>query len=113
MFRLMILIGFIFAVPCTASADTSPARLYLSDPNPVSLSLNQPVTGCVLNGIIVHPVAQPAERVIWFSERVCGRHKTPVSYVTDILHTPDNMIHKGEKLHISPAKVTLLPTKPL
>lgn len=96
MSRLMILIGFIFAVPCTASADTAPARLYLSDPHPVSISLDEPATGCAMKGIIVHPVAQPAERVIWFSERICGQHKMPVSYVTDILHTPDNVIHKGE-----------------
>ena len=110
MSRLLTLIGCTLLV---ASAGASSARIYLSDPHPVSLSLDEPATGCVMTGIIVHPVAQPAERVIWFTERVCGQHKTKVSYVTGILNAPDNMIHKGEKLHYTPADVTLLQTNNL
>lgn len=96
-----------------ASAGASSVRIYLSDPHPVSISLDEPATGCAMTGIIVHPVAKPAERVIWFKERVCGQHKTQVSYVTGILNAPDNMIHKGEQLHVTPANVKLLQTNNL
>lgn len=109
MSKLLLLIG----CALTASAGAAPVQIYLSDPHPVSFSLDEPATGCALTGTVVHPVAQPAERVIWFTERVCGQHKTKVSYVSGILNAPDGVIHKGEKLHITPANVKLLQTSNL
>lgn len=94
-------------------ASELPTRILLADPLPVNVSLDEPATGCVMSGIVVHPVEQLAARVIWFNERICHARKFTVSYVSGILRTPDDKIHKGEKFHVEPAKVQLIDTRNL
>ncbi|HDT3984190.1 TPA: hypothetical protein QHM08_005424 [Klebsiella pneumoniae subsp. pneumoniae] len=59
-------------------------------------------------GVIVHPVDRPAAKVAWFSERICGKKRYPVSFISDEISAPHNVIHKGEKFHVTPAQVNLL-----
>ncbi|BCY60916.1 hypothetical protein TUM12131_51190 (plasmid) [Klebsiella pneumoniae] len=58
-------------------------------------------------GVIVHPVDRPAAKVAWFSERICGKKRYPVSFISDEISAPHNVIHKGEKFHVTPAQVNL------
>jgi hypothetical protein len=47
-------------------------------------------------GVIVHPVDRPAAKVAWFSERICGKKRYPVSFISDEISAPHNVIHKGK-----------------
>ncbi|HFQ7030074.1 TPA: hypothetical protein ACHSMM_004515 [Yersinia enterocolitica] len=105
----LCLLGYSLIVDATEL----PTRVLLADPQPVNVSLDEPATGCVMSGIVVHPVEQLAARVIWFNERICHARKFTVSYVSGILTPPDDKIHKGEKFHVEPAKVQLMSTKNL
>ncbi len=49
-------------------------------------------------GVIVHPVDPPAAKVAWFSERICGKKRYPVSFISDEISAPHNVIHKGGKV---------------
>ncbi|WKG93818.1 hypothetical protein QYQ34_26960 (plasmid) [Klebsiella pneumoniae] len=51
-------------------------------------------------GVIVHPVDRPAAKVAWFSERICGKKRYPVSFISDEISAPHNVIHKGEKFQL-------------
>lgn len=65
------------------------------------------------SGCPVHPLDRPAAKVAWFSERICGKKRYPVSFISDEISAPDNVIHKGETFHVTPAQVNLLDAQSL
>lgn len=89
-------------------AKSLPVRLFYNDQAQVKISLDEPSTGCVMSGVLVHPVERPIAKVVWFSERVCGKKIYPVSFISNEIDAPDNTIHKGETINVSPAEVTIL-----
>ncbi|ECS7744009.1 TPA: hypothetical protein KCH32_004146 [Escherichia coli] len=90
-----------------------PVKFFYRDTVPVNITLDEPATGCSMAGIIVHPLDRPAAKVAWFSERICGNKRYPVSFISDEISAPDNVIHKGEKFHVTPAQVNLLDAQSL
>ncbi|WP_234728001.1 hypothetical protein [Escherichia coli] len=94
-------------------AATPPVKFFYRDTVPVNITLDEPATGCSMAGIIVHPLDRPAAKVAWFSERICGNKRYPVSFISDEISAPDNVIHKGEKFHVTPAQVNLLDAQSL
>lgn len=103
----IIFIGLTLITAATQAA-APPVRFFYRDTVPVKLTLDEPATGCVMSGVIVHPLERPAARVAWFSERICGKKHYPVSLVSDEITAPDNVIHKGETFHVMPAQVNIL-----
>ncbi|HHD8103949.1 TPA: hypothetical protein ACOXWE_004558 [Salmonella enterica] len=93
---------------CIAAADAAQTRYFFRDPGAIKISLDEPATGCRMNGQMIHPIEKPAAKVIWFTERECGTRKQAVSLVSDELDAPDNVIHKGHKMHVVPAKVEIV-----
>ncbi|EBK3897058.1 hypothetical protein JYC24_004630 [Escherichia coli] len=94
-------------------AAVPPVKFFYRDTVPVNITLDEPATGCSMAGIIVHPLDRPAAKVAWFSERICGNKRYPVSFISDEISAPDNVIHKGEKFHVTPAQVNLLDAQSL
>ncbi|HDZ7088265.1 TPA: hypothetical protein RUL36_004515 [Escherichia coli] len=94
-------------------AAAPPVKFFYRDTIPVSITLDEPATGCSMAGVIVHPLERPAAKVAWFSERICGKKRYPVSFISDEITAPDNVIHKGEKFHVTPAQVNLLDAQSL
>ncbi|HAS1743234.1 hypothetical protein ASV33_24335 [Enterobacter hormaechei subsp. xiangfangensis] len=95
-------------VAAATQAGVPPVKFFYRDTVPVSITLDEPATGCSMVGVIVHPVDRPAAKVAWFSERICGKKRYPVSFISDEISAPHNVIHKGEKFHVTPAQVNLL-----
>lgn len=104
--RVAIIWLAVFAVDTQAAA--APVKFFYRDTVPVSITLDEPATGCSMAGVIVHPLNKPAAKVAWFSERICGKKHYSVSFISDEIIAPDNVIHKGEKFHVTPAEVNLL-----
>lgn len=92
----------------TVHATALPVRFFFRDAVPVIIPLDEPATGCKMSGQIVHPVERPATRVVWFSERTCGKTRFAVSFISGEISAPDNIIHKGEKFNVTPAQVQIL-----
>lgn len=92
-------------------AKSLPVRIFYNDQAQVKISLDEPSTGCVMSGVLVHPVERPEAKVVWFSERICGKKISPVSYISNELNAPDNIIHKGDNINVTPAEVTILEAK--
>lgn len=61
-----------------------------------------------MSGQIVHPVERPAAKVVWFSERICGKARFAVSFISGEISAPDNIIYKGEKFNVTPVQVQIL-----
>lgn len=91
-------------------ATVSPVRFFFREAVPVIFYLDEPATGCKMSGQFIHPVERPAIRVAWFSERICGKARFAVSFISGEIIASDNIIHihKGEKFNISPAQVQIL-----
>lgn len=92
----------------TVHANALPVRFFFRDAVPVTIPLDEPETGCKVSGQIVHPVERPAARVVWFSERTCGKERFAVSLISGEISAPDNIIHKGAKFNVAPAQVQIL-----
>jgi len=92
----------------SVNATVSPVRFFFRDAVPVIIPLDEPATGCKMSGQIVHPVERPAAKVVWFSERICGRARFAVSFISGEISAPDNIIHKGENFNVTPAQVQIL-----
>lgn len=92
----------------TVHAAVLPVLFFFREAVPVTFSLDEPATGCKMSGQVVHPVERPAARVVWFSERVCGKSRFTVSFVSSEISAPDNIIHKGTKFDVTPAQVQIL-----
>lgn len=95
-------------VSFSTQAKSLPVRIFYNDQAQVKISLDEPSTGCVMSGVLVHPVERPEAKVVWFSERICGKKILPVSYISNELNAPDNIIHKGDNINVTPAEVTIL-----
>lgn len=105
---LKFLAPALFVFPLCAMAEQSQQRFYFNDANAVRVSLDEPGTGCVMSGVLVHPVAKPQKKFIWFNERSCGEKKNKVSFISNEITSPENRIHKGEQLHITPENVVIV-----
>lgn len=46
-----------------------PLTYYFKDSDSANISLDEPATGCVMTGILVHPVNKPETKVIWFNKK--------------------------------------------
>lgn len=92
----------------SVNATVSPVRFFFRDAVPVIIPLDEPATGCKMSGQIVHPVERPAAKVVWFSERICGKARFAVSFISGEISAPDNIIHKGKKFNVTPAQVQIL-----
>lgn len=64
-------------VSAATQAGVPPVKFFYRDTVPVSITLDEPATGCSMAGVIVHPVDRPAAKVAWFSERICGKKTLP------------------------------------
>lgn len=95
-------------VSFSTQAKSLPVRIFYNDQAQVKISLDEPSTGCVMSGVLVHPVERPEAKVVWFSEKICGNKITSVSYISNELNAPDNIIHKGDNINVRPAEVTIL-----
>lgn len=91
-----------------ASADAAQTRYFFREPGAIQISMDEPATGCRMNGQMIHPIEKPAAKVLWFTERQCGKRKQAVSFITDEIDAPDNVIHKGHKIHVKPAQVEIV-----
>ena len=95
-------------VSAATQAGVPPVKFFYRDTVPVSITLDEPATGCSMAGVIVHPVDRPAAKVAWFSERICGKKRYPVSFISDEISAPHNVNHKVEKFHVTTAQDNLL-----
>lgn len=93
---------------CIFSAEAAQTRYFFREPGAIKISMDEPATGCRMNGQMVHPIEKPAAKVLWFTERECGTRKQAVSFITDEIDAPDNVIHKGHKIHFMPAQVEIV-----
>ncbi|MEN4807294.1 hypothetical protein [Pantoea agglomerans] len=105
--RLPLLLIALLATASVCAA-TAPTQFYFRDSAPDKISLDETATGCRLQGVLLHPVAKPRARVIWFRERVCGQSTQPVSLVSDEISAPDNVIHKGQAFQAHPERVEIV-----
>lgn len=99
--------ALLFISMCSMS-ETAQQGFYFHDANAVKVSLDELSTGCVMSGVLVHPVLEPNKKVIWFNERICGKKKNKVSFISNEITSPENKILKGEKLHVTPENVVIV-----
>ncbi|EDZ2041660.1 hypothetical protein NWI33_004291 [Salmonella enterica] len=85
-----------------------PLTYYFKDSDSNNISLDEPATGCVMSGILVHPVDKPESNVIWFNKKTCRNNQYEVSFITNEIKVTDNMIHKGETFKVTPANVKIV-----
>lgn len=85
-----------------------PLNYYFKDSDSANISLDEPATGCVMTGILVHPVNKPETKVIWFNQKTCRNKQYEVSFISNEIKAPDNIIHKGETVHVTPANVQII-----
>lgn len=86
--------------------DSDSANISLDEP--ANISLDEPATGCVMTGILVHPVNKPETKVIWFNKKTCRNKQYEVSFISNEIKAPDNIIHKGETVKVTPANVQIV-----
>lgn len=98
---LMLLASLAHAAPL-------PLKYYFKDSRSADISLNESATGCVMSGVLVHPIDDPESKVVWFNKRICRNKQYEVSFVSNVIKAPDNMIRKGETIKVTPANVQIV-----
>lgn len=105
---LKVLAPALFVFPLCVMADPLQQRFYFNDAHAIRIALDEPRTGCIMSGVLVHPVAKPQKKVIWFNERTCGEKKFKVSFISNEITSSENIIRKGDQLHVTPENVVIV-----
>lgn len=106
--KLISLFLTLFILFSSSHAATKPVVYLYKDIESVSIALDEPSTGCSMQGIIVHPVERLTAKLVWFNMRICGSAHYEVSFISNELNAPDNIIHKGETFNVVPVNVQFI-----